>query len=393
MKKIIAILALIAILAGPSLAVANSTVSTGLNRGAGGGSDPIVKAKWEMKGPCFNGATYNACPTVPGEGKDDDPDNDAQFDAPGQWGADMNYTVCAIATDPNGVGDIAGVYADIYYPTGKAIHDKSPSTDLHRDQAGGTQDEGRDGCGAFIEQNTLRQLTKAQGYQLFCEEIRDNNNNLPIFYPGYNYDEICAPDGELLKEEAYVYCDDKSITWEDPAGDYKVEVVAQDKAGNNSTKRTNLFEYLPFTGFEKDFSSVSYGQVMLNTHKKISGDLTWGNGVPSIRNTGNTRLWMWVAQDDMSLGQSSGNWNVEYDARVGNNENDWTVFDPFDYENTGAPVWSSEYTRQEDILDLSEVEEMDFSILVTKWPDTQTSYGGTMWLGATSAPFRICGTR
>lgn len=393
MKKIIAILALIAMVAGPNLAIADSTVNTGLTRGEGGGSSPIIKAKWEMKGPCLDSNNnYIACPSVyGGEGQDDDVAIGAQFDAPGIWGANMNYTVCAIATDPNGVGDLAGVYADIYYPTGKAIHDKSPSTDVHRDTAGGTQDQGMGGCGVFIEQNTLHQLTKAQGYQLFCETIRDGNNNLPKFYDGYNYDEICAPDGELMKEEAYVYCSDKDLIWEDPAGDYKVEVVAQDKAGNSSRKLINYFEYLPFTGFEKDFTSVAYGQVMLNTHKKISGDLVFGTtSNPTIRNVGNTRLWMWAAQDDMGLGQSSGIWNVEYDARVGNNENDWTIYSPFDYENTGSPVWSSEYTRLEDILDLSEVEEMDFSILVKKWPDTNTSYNGSLWLGATAAPFRIC---
>ena len=389
MKKIIATflsLALLTMIAGPSLTVAVSpNVNTGLTRGSGGGDIPVIKAKWEMKGPCLNGADYIACPSV-GEGNDDEVSAGAQFDAPGVWGANMNYTVCAIATDPDGVADLAGVYADIYYPEGKAIHDRTPSTDVHRDTARGTQDIGVEGCGEFIEENTLHQLTKAEGYHLFCEEIRDNNYNLPVFSEYYDYDEICAPDGELMKEEAYVYCSDKDLIWEDPAGDYKVNVFAQDNASNNSVTLTNYFEYMPFTGFEKDFSSVSYGQVMLNTHKKISGDLTFGNGIPSIRNVGNTRLWMKVAQDDMGLGQSSGIWNVQYDGRVGNNESDWTNYDPFGYKGTTP----GSYAQLEDIVDLSELEEMDFSILVKKWPNVNTSYSGTMWLSATSAPFRNC---
>ena len=136
---------------------------------------------------------------------------------------------------------------------------------------------------------------------------------------------------------------------------------------------------------------MSYGQVMLNTDKKVSGDLTWGNNVPSIRNLGNTRLWMKIAQDDMGLGQSSGVFNVKYDARVGNNLNDWSSkYSPFKLKGTAGSPTSGQYVQLEDILDLSETEEMDFSILVAKWPNTNASYTGTMWLSAVSAPFRIC---
>ncbi len=377
----------------PAVAVEDSvTVGAGLNRGAGGGADPIVKVKWEMKGPCFDPTSglYNKCTGVTGgEAQDDDKLTPyAQFMAPGFWDGKMHYTVCAIATDPNGAADIKGVYADIYYPADKAIHDMTPSTDVHRDLNGGTKDVGVGGCSAFIEQNTLKKLSKTDGYLLFCEQVRENNVNLPKFYSPYTYDEICAPDGELMKQEAYVYCSDKELIWEDPAGSYKVDVVAQDNAGNNSTKRTNNFEYLPSTGFEKDFTGVTYGQVMLGIYKRISGDLTWANGVPTIRNTGNTRLWMKIAQDDMGLGQSSGLWNVHYDARVGSYEADETNYDPFGFKP--ATPASGAYTQLEDILDLSEKEEMDFSIIVDKWPDAQTSYSGTIWLKASPAPFRIC---
>ncbi len=382
MKKIIASLVLTALVAmtfGPALTIAQGTVDTGLTRGTGGGEDPIVKAKWEMKDTKDNNGKWL--------GQDDSVAPGAQFNAPGVWQTKMNYAVCAIVTDPNGMPDIAGVYADIFYPELKAMHDLIPSTDIHRDTAGGIQDVGQGGCGAFIEQNTLLKLSKDDGYELFCNKIRNNNYNLPYLYPPYTYDEICSVDGELQKETAYVYCDSKILDYEDPAGDYKVQVTAQDKAGNNSVVRENTYEYLPFTGFAKDFTAVSYGQVLLNTHKKISGDMNWSTAnYPSIRNVGNTRLWMKVAQDDMGLGQSSGVWNVQYDARVGNNEADWTVYNPFGYKGNITPV----YTQLEDILDLSEMEEMDFSILIKKWPDANTGYSGNMWLSATMAPFRIC---
>ena len=348
---------------------------TSLTRGMAGGTPPIVKAKWEMLS----------------EGNDDSTATGAQFLAPNVWNGTMNYNVCAIATDPNGAADIVGVYADIYYPASKAIHNLNPSTDIHPDTAGGTQDFGQGGCNAFIEENTLIKMSKDQGYNLFCNKIRTNNNNLPKFSSGYDYNEICNPDGELMKETAYVYCDTKILKWEDPAGNYTVKVFAQDKAGNNSVVLENQFEYLPLTSFEKDFTNVSYGQVMLNTDKKIAGDLTWGNSIPSIRNLGNTRLWMKIAQDDMGLGQSSGVYNVQFDARIGNNEKDWSAkYYPFKLKGIAGSPSASQYTQLEDILDLSKTEEIDFSILVAKWPNISATYTGTMWLEAVSAPFRIC---
>lgn len=87
---------------------------------------------------------------------------------------------------------------------------------------------------------------------------------------------------------------------------------------------------------------------------------------------------MYIKQDDMGLGTTDGQWNVWYDVRVGSNLEDWKVFAP------------DQVKRLEDILDLSEVEEMDFSILVKKFPSTQTEWSGNMWLGARSAAFRQC---
>ncbi len=388
MRKLVALTVAFAFaFSGVLPALAAPDASTGLTRSSGGGSAPIIKAKWEMK----TTATPNLL------GLDDSPNAGAQFNPPGVWDATMNYTACAIATDPDGIGQLdtpGGVYADIYYPNAKAIHDLVPTTDVHPDTAGGTQDVGQGGCGVFKEENTLIKLHKNDGYELFCNQIRNNNTNLPTFNPAYDYNEICAADGELQKETAAVYCEPKTLKWEDPAGLYTVKVFAQDQGGNSSAILENQFEYLPLTSFEKDFSNVNYGTVGLSTvHKKIPGDLTFdvgGNSAfPTIRNLGNTRLYMHVAQDDMGLGQSSGAWNVEFDARVGNNLNDWKIYSPFGYK-PAAPVWSSSYTQLEDILDLSETEEIDFSIMVKKFPDANTSYSGNMYLAATAAPFRVC---
>ena len=364
---------LVVIFAPPNIALASpegGPISTGLLRDTGAGAAPIIKAKWEMNGH-YTRLLGTDASRNPG----------AQFNAPGIWGSVMDYSICAVVTDPDGVSDIDSAYVDIFYPQDTAFHpmDASQSDQI----SGGTKlnpDFGLNGCALQRrDEGRMKQLSKTDGYSLFCDNIRNNNGNLPTFYPEYNYNEICAPDGELMKETAYVYCADKELIWEDPAGDYSVLVFALDKAGVFSNRAENNFTYLPLTSYEVDFTAIDYGNVKLNTHKIISGDLDFGtSNKPTVRNTGNTRIYMGVVQDDMGMGTTDGQWNVRYDARVGNNEADWKNFDP------------EEHLWLEDILDLSETEEMDFSILVQKFPLETPTYHGNMTLDAKFAQFRQC---
>lgn len=363
MKKLIALtlmLGLTVMVAGPALTTASDTITTTLQKGTGGGTAPIVKVKWEANRDRWS---------------DDDSDEGAQFRAPGEWGAIREYAVCAVVTDPNGVSDIHGVYADIYYP------------DIPAMEEGDDPDNPTGGCGKFIEENTLTKLSKPEGIELFCNNIQQDNPNLPIFAEGYDFGEVCW---ELEDEEAYVWCSEKELIYEDPAGEYRVEVFALDKAGNRSEVLENTFEYLPYTGFETDFNSVDYGEVLLDTHKIISGDREWDTSSrPTVRNVGNTRLRMKVAQDDMGLGQSSGNWNVKYDARVGNDESDWRNYWPFKFKDDPGEPSGYDYKKLYEILDLSEQEKMDFSVLVTKW-NNDGPFEGEMWLAADYYPFESC---
>ena len=355
MKKIIAILALIALVAGPNLAVAD-TINTGLTQDTSGGANPIVKAKWEA-----NVDRYT----------DDSTSAGAQFRPSGVKDQNKTIAMCAVVTDPDGLADINAVYADVFYPVDV---DLGASHVALPDQSG-------EGCGGLMQEDSLRRLTKAEGIALFCDSVRNQNHNLPTFNTGYNYDEICGETGELQKDTAAVYCGQKDISYEDPSGDYEVWAVAQDNNGLQGTLR-NHFTYLPLTAFETDFNQVVYGNVRLNTHKIISGDKTWSpmnQGPASVRNVGNTRLAMRVWQDDMGLGKTDGNWNVKYDARVGSAAS---------YAN-----YSPEVTKTlNDPLDLSELDEMDFSIDISKFPPTHvgTSYTGTMTLTAGSVAHLTC---
>ena len=355
----------------PALATTN-VISTGLIQDQGGsGVAPIVKAKWEMNSTRETTSPYGYL------GTDDSTADGAQFNPTGVKDVDRVNTLCAIVTDGDGLSDINGVYADVYYPTDQTQN--NAPIDLGPSHVKLSTQSGLE-CGLLMQEDTMTRLTKDEGIALFCNKIRNGNNNLPTFNTvpmTYTYDEICKTDGELMKETAYVACVDKHLSYEDASGMYKVTALVQDVANLNGTL-DNQFEYLPLTAFETDFSSVNYGNVKLNTNKIIIGDLTWDNGIASVRNIGNTRMNLQVMQDDMGLDKTSGNWNVRYDARVG------SVVAHQNY-------YPDALTTLDDALDLSEMDEVDFSILVTKFPlNNSTNWTGTMTLSAVSAAHLTC---
>ncbi len=365
-KKTLKSLSAFAMILSLSLSVASpvlaTSVNTSLTRESAGGANPIVKAKWEMNAVKDTNGAYL--------GTDDDDLAGAQFEPTGIYQSDKRIAVCAVVTDPDGVADIDSVYADTFYPEGIFLGD--------------SHEADRQGCGQQMSEFSLTRLTKAAGIELFCNRVRTNNGNLPTFNTSplaYDYDEICATDGELMKETAYVYCGERELSYEDPSGDYRTLVLAQDKAGLDGTL-SNQFRYLPLTAFETDFNQINYGTVKLNTHKIINGDLTWNalnTGLASVRNVGNTRLTMKVQQDDMGLGMTDGNWNVRYDGRVGSDAN-------------FANYYPQENKTLADSLDLSELDEMDFSIDISKWPPTHDGncYTGNMTLSAVKANHLTC---
>ncbi|MFA7170150.1 MAG: hypothetical protein WC178_04870 [Candidatus Paceibacterota bacterium] len=339
-----------------------TTIGTSLTRDEGSGANPIVKAKWEANVDRYTDAISTA---------------GAQFDPTGIYQDNKTISICAIVTDPDGLSDINNVYADVYYPEGIAVGEHHVKLS---DQDGSTGA----GCGLLMQEDSLARLSKSEGYDLFCDSVRNQNNNLPTFSTGYDYDEICAADGELMKETAAVYCAEKDLSYEDPSGDYRTLILAQDKAGKDGTL-DNYFTYRAMTAFETDFSMINYGTVKLNTHKIINGDLTWNamdQGNASVRNVGNTRLIMKVQQDDMGLGKTDGSWNVRYDGRVGS---DATFVNYFPDASAKA---------LNDPLDLSEMNEMDFSIDIFKFPPEHgsDSYAGNMTLSAVKTDHLCCST-
>ena len=403
MRKLIAFFTTLTVLiwvVGPLVTVAGATpnATTTLTLVQGSGTKPVVLVKWEMYKPETTqcGDEHNeTC----GHGEDADDAPGAQFAAPGEWGKVMEYTVCAIVTDENGLADISEVNARIYYPSNAPMHLYSYNYNTEEYQQLEDPDTPSSGCAAFIEKNTLRDnyYSFSDGYDVFCNQIRENNFNLPVpnssVYRESNltqrlnemYNDICGDEGRLKKGTAKIYCDDKWLLWEEPAGDYLVQVTAVDKGGLVSDPLENNFTYLTSLGFEIDFNSVNYGEVLYNTKKVVAGDKTFtpgGDERPTIRNLSNRRVKVGIAQDDMGLCENAGLEHVTFDARVGTGSE--RTYHPFAYKSDNRDPLSNEYTWLSEYLDLSEIEEMDFSILITNWPynydSNNKSYTGHMWL-------------
>ncbi|MDO8669377.1 MAG: hypothetical protein Q7K65_03735 [Candidatus Buchananbacteria bacterium] len=315
-------------------------------------SKPIVKAKWEMID----------------DGLDEALDAGAQFLPSGQYQVGKTIKVCAIVSDPDGANDINSVYGEVFYPPDIAL--------------GLNHEADRQGCGQLAgDKFNLQKLSQNAGYELFCNTIKNSNNNLVTFNSvlvPYTYEEICAQDGELKQETADVYCGEKTLSYEDPSGDYRALITTQDTSGLVGILE-NKFEYLTLTAFETDFANILYGSVRLNNTKIINGDLVWGNSLASIRNIGNTRLFIKIKQDDMGLGQTDSVWNVSYGARLG---------DLVGYKN----YWPEIATILDNPLNLSETNKIDFSINIFKFPSIHegSGYFGSVILSAEKAPHLTC---
>lgn len=184
-----------------------------------------------------------------------------------------------VVSDPNGNGDIIDGFIRVFHPDGTLkyqLHgDPVPCTDLAASLE------------AAVHTN---QLTQADA-DLIVEEC--GKNVLIVF----------RVIGDLSKHQ--------------PCGIYTVEAQAVDQAGNiDPTPLVNTFEVLCVIGFEKDFDSVDFGQILPNTTKWVRGDKDMTTPArPSVKNTGNTAMYLWLHYDEM-VGASLGKIIDVFDAQL-----------------------------------------------------------------------------
>ena len=318
-------------------------VETSATIATGGGSIPIVLCKWEAD---TTSSWEDGDPThaIPG----------SQFLPPVTYGAQKPIQYFAVVWDNEDNGNVNVVAWDVYHP------------------------ENAWGDGSFKYQVMGEKITdKAEAVALFQKAM---NAGLLKFNEGFDADTILTK--YLEKGTAALWVGEGDLDYCQPAGNYQVEANAIDFNNNWATPLENTFEYMPVAAFELDFTKVNYGNVNINTHKWIAGDVDFGTADwPTIRNIGNTALQVTVEQDDMDLDKSLNGWNVQWDARMGNDDAYTVVYKPF--ETVTLPnalplgIMPSEEVNPG-------VDELDFSIEVFK--GTTGEKTGTMTLGAVMSP-------
>jgi len=360
--------------------------------GSTGSENPIIKAKWEMR-ECRSSGTaehvgYYTDDSYNNWWCEDNHTTDlAQFLPSGDENQNTPVEICTVVAhsllkNPDDLDDFS-VSADVYYPT---VQTPTKPTQF---------------CGKMISEIDLLPLTREEGLRLACGDasysgIRQLDPGLPVFGTGYvdDYDDICH---EIDQQEAVVFCGPIVLSYEDPEGQYltKVHVISPQ---NTLAGLNNEFTYLPLDAFKIDFTSIGYGNVALNTFSSVSGDTSMTTpGSPTISGTGNTVLQINVNQDDMGfstrLVSGTPRWNVWYKARLGS-----------------TPIWSSlpyyapdaDYPTPpggddlDNLLDLSEIQKMDFGILVEKFLSSQehpsTLYEGDMTISGSEVAMDACGS-
>ena len=310
-------------------------------------------------------------------GTDDSIELGSQFVPSGEFQVGKDIAVCAIVTNDIDPESNDQVYADIVYPKGISIN-KS--------------------CEETKKQVIMNSLGTEENLDLFCDKIRNSNNNLPGFASSsdqlynnlsdlasssdqlYSFDDICTSSGELSKENFNIYCGEVGLAYSDPAGEYQM-LFSQVINNATSTIATSSFDYLELTAFEADFSNVDYGAAKLNIPQMIEGDINFllDDKKPTIRNVGNTRMSIIVEQSDLGTGKSYGTWNIKYQARVGTS----SVFSKYPPE---------EKTKLKRPFDLGDIANADFSAKVLQFADTDASidYLGNLRLSAIRENYYQC---
>lgn len=371
MKKVLAIVLALAL----SLALAVPVVAsdgpkdstTGVTVNQGGGSPPIVKAKWEQLDPSVSPYLL----------EDGDPLHQiplTQLNPPVAFEATIAPQFWAIVTDPQDVSTVDGVWVNVYHPEGMPeCASWKYKLDLYEQVKGVIG--GMGAIDAFIAAWNAGLVT-----------VGTNETGVP-----YTYEEILD---ELVQCDANIYMGVGVLDYHQPAGDYLVVADASDINNNWASDWghdvSNLLTYMPIAGIELDFTHVDYGAVDICYDAWVHGDTEFGTGGPTVRNIGNTEVELYIQQDDMGFsyeGFDPITWNVEFDVRLGAPTDSPDIyFDPAGIKGDTNLPRADAWTLIEPTLELCNTEKINFSIHVIQ--GATGSYSGNMWIAYQKVAFR-----
>jgi len=384
---------------------------------SGSGSSPFVKASWVQE-PDNNITLANGTvQTVVNNMESGDPGHQTagtQINPPVIFNASKTIDFFAVVSDPAGVANLSAavggdVFGYVFSPANSPLPYSTPKDPTfgapdYKFKSEFTYDLG---SGA----TAIADLTAAYNAGLVNfgpVAAQDPNITQEGATLGQNYTfanlHNSGLTGELDKHVAELYEGVGVLTYEQPAGQYSIDVYAIDKAGNVSPTLVTPFWYLAIPAVETDFTTITYGNVTLRVPLTIPGDVTWGNNIATVRNIGNTWVNVTVAQDDMGFGVagtqtptkyqgtvppvfsstpsgSQSNWNVYFDAVLGTNVE--MYYDP---TAKGSPM--TNVVTLPGVLDLSTMNELDFSIFIN---DGMGTHSGNLTVSAKSVAF-VAGT-
>jgi hypothetical protein len=292
-------------------------------------------------------------------------------------------TFYAIVRDPQGIGDINDVYADVYHP------DVQQRANLSGDVLP------PEWCGSFKYQQYMPMFNCESvdtGWTLCDIEcaialLEAADADCLVHFNGeYDLAEISE---ELIEEQAVLYVGCNEVCNHQPCGTYDVDIIANDRFGTWGMAFPIWFEMCCLDSFLVDFDvdGVDYGTVNLDTEQMVGGDADMCTpDMPTVWNNGNTYINMTVMQDDMGLGYTQGmGWNVHYCARLGNAATGTKVC----YEPDDKAVLP-------ELLVMCTPTKLDFWITVEKYPynpdNPENTFEGSMTLGCEHVNFTLCGT-
>jgi hypothetical protein len=405
MKKLIAVsIAVIMVLALMLTAVpafAASPISIGVGTSVTIGSSgtlPSVLAKWESdsSGYLEDGdvphAVYFGVPSLNVA--------NSQFLPPVTFNGIKTINYFAVVDDANGKGAIADVFAYVYSPANSpAPYNANPNapsgvSGLFKYKVELTDTE--------VGVDSLTTSAAKQAVWTTAMNLYNAASAAHLITLGNNVGGGAVSSSFISTEIGqgyyHVYEGSANLTYEQPAGDYKVDMFVMNTSNATSAALENYFTYLPVPAFTADFTSISYGSVGLNQEKLVPGDTTWApsnSTYPTLRNVGNVWVSPIVSQDDMGFGMNNvGTPNVTFDAKLGDvDTTTGIVSTEVDYPpqyrvtNTGEVATGQPAIILPNFIGLSMDEKIDFSILVTNTVPQKTSYSGTMTLGYSWVPF------
>ena len=249
----------------------------------GSGSPPIIKAQWEL---------FDDYPDVPGTQVDIIPSD-----------TKMMYAYIVVM-DPNGRGDIAQVFCDVYHPDGSfkfQVHGVRLDPAVPADVT-----EMEEAKAAAVAAETGTWTTNVPQMLL-------NTAVEPV--PAEPITQAVADwlDEEIFDTEtAYMYKAEIPMEYHQPCGMYTVQSWATDKSGEQSFRLPSWYVWVETKVLELDFTAIDYGEVVPCVEKIVPGDYVLDDPagpappvMPSVKNEGNIALTIGVHSTAM-LGDTTG---------------------------------------------------------------------------------------